>query len=608
MSEEKHIPGGNKVGEHDKNHAVNDEKKPYRGKNAAKPWQKTTFGSGRVGNHADRRGPGAPAQKRRVGDRPYAAGNRSAQNRDQVGEAARYAPKTPAEIKGKVGDKPYRRPEGRPEARTSGEKRHFRGNGAPIRHENGPMRGHAVGKSFQGAPKRPGNRPAVPTDGMPARRLALEIIRQVTENGAYASLCLDEKLRGCGLSPEDRRLVSRLVYDTLEHVMYLDHALDQVMARPDTDIKLRNILRLGACQILLEDRIPESAATNTSVNLCKELGMEGLAGVCNGVLRNLIRQKDELTWPDEEAEPIRALSIRYSVPAWLVERLMADWGHDTAVGLMQGHHEASYTTLRPNLTKLDDDAFEALLKKKVWQYEKGQVPHAWRVRGIMDIALDIDFARGNYAIEGESSMMACMALEPRRGMTVLDCCAAPGGKTCYLAEMMGGTGRVQAWDVHAHRADLVAAQARRLQLENVRPMMRDALKMRDDLRETMDAVLLDAPCSGTGDMADKPDVKLRVTEESVRELAETQKSLLDTVCAYVKRGGVMVYSTCSVLKDENEHQIAAFLERHPEFTLEKMPESIPEKFRAQEGTGLQLMPHRDGVGGFYIARLRRKRL
>lgn len=470
------------------------------------------------------------------------------------------------------------------------------------------MRGHAVGKSFRGAPKRPGNRPAVPTDGMPARRLALEIIRQVTENGAYASLCLDEKLRGCGLSPEDRRLVSRLVYDTLEHVMYLDHALDQVMARPDTDIKLRNILRLGACQILLEDRIPESAATNTSVNLCKELGMEGLAGVCNGVLRNLIRQKDELTWPDEEAEPIRALSIRYSVPAWLVERLMADWGHDTAVGLMQGHHEASYTTLRPNLTKLDDDAFEALLKKKVWQYEKGQVPHAWRVRGTMDIALDIDFARGNYAIEGESSMMACMALEPRRGMTVLDCCAAPGGKTCYLAEMMGGTGRVQAWDVHAHRADLVAAQARRLQLENVRPMMRDALKMRDDLRETMDAVLLDAPCSGTGDMADKPDVKLRVTEESVRELAETQKNLLDTVCAYVKRGGVMVYSTCSVLKDENEHQIAAFLERHPEFTLEKMPESIPEKFRAQEGMGLQLMPHRDGVGGFYIARLRRKRL
>jgi len=457
----------------------------------------------------------------------------------------------------------------------------------------------------QGGQKK---RPALPTDGLPARRLALDVIRQVTENGAYASLALDEKLRGCGLSPEDRRLVSRLVYDTLEHLLYLDYAIGQVMSKPDTDIKLRNILRLGACQILLEDRIPESAATNTSVNLCKELGMEGLAGVCNGILRNLIRQKDELSWPDEQTEPVKALSIRHSVPEWLVERLLADWGHDEAVALMSAHVASPYLTLRPNLMKLSDEAFEKLLQTKVWQRENGKVPHAWRIRGMADIALDIDFAKGNYSIQSESSMMACMAVEPRRGMNVLDCCAAPGGKTCYMAEMMNGTGRVYAWDVHPHRADLVAAQARRLQLENVRPVARDALKKREELLETMDAVLLDAPCSGTGDMQDKPDVKYRASEESLQELTKTQHDLLDTVCSYVKRGGVLVYSTCSVLKDENERQVAAFLERHPEFTLEKLPESIPEGFRAQEGVGLQLLPHRDGVGGFYIARMRRKRV
>lgn len=439
---------------------------------------------------------------------------------------------------------------------------------------------------------------------MPARRMALEVIRAVTENGAYASLALDEKLQGCGLAIEDRRLVSRLLYDTLEHLLYLDYALNQVMAKPDTDIKLRNILRLGACQILLEDRIPESAATNTAVNLCKELGMEGLAGVCNGILRNLIRQREALHWPDETEEPLRALSIRHSVPEWLVARLVDDWGREEAIGLMGGHRD-SYITVRPNLTRLDDDAFEALLQKKVWQHERGMVPHAWRIRGMAEIARDIDFALGNFSIEGESSMMACMALEPRRGMTVLDCCAAPGGKTCYIAELMGGTGRVQAWDLHPHRAELVEAQARRLQLENVRAMMRDALKYREDLKETMDAVLLDAPCSGTGDMADKPDVKYRVSEKSVRELVQTQHDLLDTVCAYVKRGGVLVYATCSVLRDENERQIASFLERHPEFILERLPASIPERFRAHEGIGLQLMPHRDGVGGFYMARLRR---
>ena len=155
-------------------------------------------------------------------------------------------------------------------------------------------------------------------EGLPARRMALAVIREVTESGAYASLSLDEKLVKSGLNPADRRLVSRLVYDTLEHLLTIDHALSQVMAKPDTDIKLRNILRLGACQILLEDRIPESAATNTCVELCRELGMDGLAGVCNGILRNLIRQKDALSWPDPEKEPVRALSIRHSVPEWLV--------------------------------------------------------------------------------------------------------------------------------------------------------------------------------------------------------------------------------------------------------------------------------------------------
>ncbi len=507
-------------------------------------------------------------------------------------------------------------------AQFEGEKRPFGGNkpiNRPNFHGNGgekrygrPTGNAGPGRRPMGAPGPASSpqkkRPALPTDGLPARRLALDVIRQVTENGAYASLALDEKLRGCGLSPEDRRLVSRLVYDTLEHLLYLDYAIAQVMAKPDTDIKLRNILRLGACQILLEDRIPESAATNTSVNLCKELGMEGLAGVCNGILRNLIRQKDELSWPDEQTEPVKALSIRHSVPEWLVERLLADWGHDEAVALMSAHVASPYLTLRPNLMKLGDDAFEKLLQTKVWQRESGKVPHAWRIRGMADIALDIDFARGNYSIQSESSMMACMAVAPRPGMNVLDCCAAPGGKTCYMAEMMNGTGRVYAWDIHPHRADLVAAQARRLQLDNVRPVARDALKKRDELLETMDAVLLDAPCSGTGDMQDKPDVKYRASEESLHELTQTQHDLLDIVCAYVKRGGVLVYSTCSVLKDENERQVAAFLERHPEFTLEKLPESIPEAFRAREGMGLQLLPHRDGVGGFYIARMRRKRV
>ena len=445
-----------------------------------------------------------------------------------------------------------------------------------------------------------------PVEGMPARRLALRVIRQVTEQGAYASLALNTALENCGLIAADRRLVSRLVYDTLDHLIWLDWVLGQVMAREDTDIKLRNILRMGACQILLEDRIPESAATNTCVQLCAEAGMEGLKGVCNGILRNLIRKKDEIVFPDPETEPDKAASVKYSIPEWLWIRLKESYGEEEAVKIATFRMPEEGWTVRPNLTRTDDAGFEELLQKKVWEKEKTDIPHAWKVRGAIDIARDADFTGGMFSIMSGSSMMACLAMDVGRGKQVLDCCAAPGGKACFLAELMDGTGRVQAWDIHEHRVALIEAQMKRLGLENIRPMVRDAGKKREDLYHTMDAVLLDAPCSGLGVLAEKPDIKLRVSEDSVRELTGIQKKLLDTVCEYVKPGGTLVYSTCSVLPEEDENQVTDFLERHPEFEACELPETIPERFRKYRKAGLQLLEHRDGVEGFYLCRMRRK--
>ncbi len=540
---------------------------------------------------------------RKFGDKPASGGN-------WVGNGSR---------------KPYAGGEKRP---YNGEKREFGGEKRPYNGEKREFGGKTFRKpgdkpSF-GGDRRPMGRPGMSRgdrpardprfikpqqqEGLPARKLALEVIRAVIEEGKFIHLVLDEKLRACTLPLIDRRLAARLAYDTVENQMYLDHALHQIMAKPDCDIALKNILRLGACQILLEDRIPESAACNTAVALCKESGMEGLAGVCNGVLRNLIRQKETLQWPDPETEPVRALSIRHSVPEWLVERLVADWGSEQAERIMSFHSHDSYITIRPNLTRLDDAAFEAFLAEKVWEKEPGKVAHAWRIRNMAEIGHDVGFVGGKFSIQSESSMMAAMAIEPKRGMQILDCCAAPGGKSCFMAELMGGTGRVQAWELHEHRTELIAAQVKRLGLENVRPMTRDAMKPRPDLENTMDAVLLDAPCSGLGVMADKPDVKYRVTAESVAELVATQSKLLDAAAPYVKRGGTLVYSTCSVLKDENVRQVEAFLARHPEFDLVKLPESIPADFRQHEDIGLQLLPDRDGVEGFYIAKMRRKRV
>ncbi|MBQ3484033.1 MAG: 16S rRNA (cytosine(967)-C(5))-methyltransferase RsmB [Clostridia bacterium] len=590
-----------------------------RGKKPGNPGQKRSFGGSKAPVNGEKRSFGG--NRSANGERkPFAGGNRSSANgekRSFGGERAQFGDRKP----GFRGDKPAYRGDkpafGGDKAQIGGEKSSFGGKTYAKHGAKPGFGGKPVGNRPNSGNTRPGvrgDRPAPARkshpeqqEGLPARRLALEVIRAVTEKDAFISLALDEQLRDCGLPLVDRRLAARLAYDTIENRMYLDWALDQIMAKPDTDIKLRNVLRMGACQILLEDRIPESAACNTSVALCKELGMEGLAGVCNGILRNLVRQKDELKWPDPVSEPIKALSIRFSVPEWLVEKLTADWG-DQAIDLMGTRSHDSYITVRPNLTRMDDAAFEAFLQEKVWEHEAGKVPHSWRIRNMAEIAHDAGFVGGKFSIQSESSMMAAMAVEPKRGMQILDCCAAPGGKSCLMAELMGGSGRVQAWELHEHRTDLITAQVKRLGLENVRPMNRDATVARPDLEGTMDAVLLDAPCSGLGVMADKPDVKYRVTAESVAELTALQAKLLDTVAPYVKRGGTLVYSTCSVLKDENARQAEAFLERHPEFELAKLPETIPAEFRQHEDVGLQLLPNRDGVEGFYICRFKRRRI
>lgn len=446
--------------------------------------------------------------------------------------------------------------------------------------------------------------------GLPARRIALRILRQVTEEGAWASLSLDAALADSGLSAVDRRLVSRLVYDTLDRMTYLDWALAQVMAKPDTDIRLRNILRLGACQILLEDRIPESAATNTSVQLCSEAGIEGLKGVCNGILRNLIRRK-ELLLLDRNDHSDSNLLLLSGLPSWLYDRLKKEYGKEAILSLASGHRQEEGWMIRPNLLNMTDSDLEERLKHKVWHWEKGKLPHTYHITGAMNIGQDADFLSGHFSIQTVGSIMTCLTMGPRRGETILDCCAAPGGKSCLMAEMMGGTGRVQAWDLHEHRTSLIAAQVRRLGLENVRPMTRDATKPRPDLTAGMDGVLIDAPCTGTGMIMEKPDLKGRLTENGLSDLCTLQQELLETVSGYVRPGGRLVYSTCSALKEENSRQVASFLKRHPEFEPAPLPESIPEFYRKAamqdgEDLGLQLLPWTTHTEGFYLCRLNRK--
>lgn len=497
-------------------------------------------------------------------------------------------------------------------ARFAGTRRPAAVSGAQARSQNARPLGashalHAQAHSGHGSATR-SPWPRTAQSGLNARRLALNVLTDVREKGAYASLALGERLRAAHLSPEDRRLATGLVYGTLENQLQIDYALDRLMDHPTREPVQRDILRMGAYQILFLDRVPDSAAVDEAVKLTRAMGMEAACGFINAVLRNLSRGKDEIAWPDREADPVAYLSVMGSMPRWLVDKLVAVYGPEEAGRVILYREEEHPVCVRPNLARLSDAGFEALLHEKGWRAERGLAPHAWLIYGAGDLAADADYRAGRFSIQGQSSMLAAEALEARPGMKVLDACAAPGGKSAYLCEQMQLTGRVYAWELHEKRAQLLEGVRRRLGLDNLRISVRDALDFRPDLEGTLDGVLLDAPCAGLGVLSQKPDIKLRLKQEDIPAIVDTQGRLIDTVCRYVRPGGALVYSTCSLLPEENADRVRAFLQAHPNFTLEPLPTSFPEELRArQTPCGLQLLGCRDGVEGFFIARMRRVR-
>ncbi len=520
-----------------------------------------------------------------------------------------------AKPEGRTGEKPFGKPSARPMGKP-GPKPTVSG----VQAFPSPQRSGGAKPSSFGRPTRPISRPgavrpaprSVPQEAsglsLGARRLALEVLRDVRQNGAFAQLSLNEKLSKSPLKPVDKRLVTSIVYGTLENQLRIDYALDKFMERPTQDPLQRDILRLSACQILFHDRVPDSAAVNEGVKLAKAMGMEASAGFFNAVLRNLSRGKAEIPWPKKEEGLEEYLHIMGSMPMWIVEKLIQAYGAQEAENVILYRETEHPVVVRPNRLRMTDEAFEALLAKKVWKARKGIAPHAYLVSGAAELAMDNDYRDGLFSIQGQSSMLAAEAVEAKPGMRVLDACAAPGGKSAYLCEAMQNTGRVFAWELHEKRAMLLESLKRRLNLENLRISVRDAAEPKPEMDETLDAVLLDAPCSGLGVMVQKPDLKYRLKPEDIGPIVETQRRLLETLCHYVKPQGVLVYSTCSILPEENKEQIEGFLGKHPEFELEALPISFPENLREQQTPlGLQLLGYRDGVEGFYIARLRKKK-
>ncbi len=514
-----------------------------------------------------------------------------------------------------------RKPFGRP---ANGERKPFDGErkpfGRPANGERKPSDGERkpFGRPANGdrrsfrPDQKPPMRPMEPQDPLSggARMAAWDVLNRVLLEEGYTALSLSDEMGKLRLSDRDKRLCTNIVYTTLENLLYLDFALDTCLADAEgVDQAIRNLLRLSAAQLFFMDRVPESAAVNEAVKLARQKGYEGLTGLVNGVLRSLIRQMSDIPWPDREDDVARFLSVRYSMPAWLTEKLVGIFGEEETESILKGSMKHRLMTLRPNFLLTNEEELEKKLhKKKDWRVERGRLPHTFYVSGTGDISMDEDFIKGLYSVQGEASMLAAEAVDVRCGMNVLDCCAAPGGKTAYMAEKMQNTGRVQAWDVHEHRVELIQKMTERLRIYNVRPMARDATVVREQMEKTMDAVLLDAPCSGTGVLHDKPDAKYRLNEERLQSLKDVQRKLMEACASYVKPGGVFVYSTCSILPEENAMQVESFLSDHPDFELSVLPAGIPEAFREKTGKyGLQLLPGAEGMDGFFISRMVRKK-
>ena len=453
-----------------------------------------------------------------------------------------------------------------------------------------------------------GKKPLRPA-GPDARRIALNALLDVTASGAYSTLALDDHLRKSRIDPADKRLATSIFYTTLENRLKITHALKQFVERmPDREVEC--VLHIAAAQLLMMDKIPDYAAVDAAAEQARAMNREPYVALVNGALRSLIRARDagEIRWPDR-SDPLIYLSVMHSLPTALAARLISDYGLEEAERIIAYRPEVRTETVRPNLTRMDGAAFEAYGREHGWNMEKATAPNAWRLHRPGDLTGDPDFKAGLFTVQGEGSMLAAYALEPKSAANYLDACAAPGGKSALIAELMHETGRVQSWDVHEHRVELIQNTKKRLKLDNLRPAHRDAAVPREDLNASFDGVLIDAPCSGLGVMHDKPDIKYRVTERDLGSLVELQKKILDACAPYVAVGGLLVYATCTILKDENERQVREFLMRHPEFEPERSTAYLPDSLKPLSLDGMvQLQAYAWNAEGFFIARMRRVRL
>ncbi|EIA20433.1 16S rRNA (cytosine(967)-C(5))-methyltransferase RsmB [Listeria fleischmannii] len=434
------------------------------------------------------------------------------------------------------------------------------------------------------------------------REIALELILKVEKQGSYSHLLINDALKKQDLNAADRGLLTELVYGTIQRKITLDFYLEPFLKKEPEDW-VQNLLRLSVYQLAFLDKIPEHAILHEAGEIARKRGHEGVTKFVNGVLRNIIRSGFPAF--NDISDDVLRLSIEASLPEWLAERLIDQYGYRQALELGEAFLVPPNQTVRVNTTETNPKSLvKEFADQGIASKVSETIPWALEIeKG--SIANTNAFKTGKCTIQDESSMVVAYALELKDDLDVLDACAAPGGKTTLIAEKMNGTGSVMALDIHAHKTKLVEQAARRLNLLNIRTLALDARKATTEFEEkSFDRVLVDAPCSGFGVLKRKPDIKYSKKPEDITRLSEIQLAILDEVSQLVKENGILVYSTCTIDEMENAEVVQKFLNSHPEF--EMLSVSVPKTLEhLKTGNDLQILPTDFGSDGFYVASFKR---
>ena len=442
------------------------------------------------------------------------------------------------------------------------------------------------------------------------RELILGILLEVNKEGQYSHLVIRSTLEKYQyLEKQERAFISRVCEGTLEYKIRLDYILNQFSTVPAKKMKpvIRELLRSSVYQILYMDSVPDSAVCNEAVKLARKKGFYNLTGFVNGVLRKIAREYGSIRFPGKD-QPEEYLSVIYSMPKWLVQRFLEQYGFEKTEKMLESFLKEKPTTIRIREYLVDKKAvLESLERQQVTVEKAPYIENAYYLKNYDYLPVLEAFRMGTVQVQDVSSMLVGDIADPNEGDYVIDLCAAPGGKTLCIADKLKGTGRVDARDISRSKTDLIRENAIRQSFLNVVVTEKDASQLDSDSLEKADILIADVPCSGLGVMGRKTDIKYKMNPAKIQELAGLQRLILEQASTYVKPGGTLIYSTCTITNEENLDNVKWFTEHFP-YELESLDPYLCKELQSETTSKgyLQLLPGVHQCDGFFIARMKRK--